>query len=119
MTQILIPMPNLSPERAKAQLLQVLAASHTGAANGVSAAALAARVCTSERMLRTLISEAREEGIAIAGTPFTGYYIAQTAEELQQCCTFLRSRAMHSLRIEAQLRRMPLADLLGQLHLPT
>ena len=119
MTDIPIPMPNLSPERAKALLLQVLATNHPGAARGINAAHLAARVCTSERMLRTLISEAREQGIAIAGTPSTGYYIAETAEELQQCCAFLRSRAMHSLRIEAQLRRLPLADLLGQLHLPT
>jgi len=119
MDTILIPMPHLPPERAKTLLLQVLASSHTGAANGIGATALAARCCTSERMLRTLISEARAEGMAIAGTPSTGYYIAETAEELQQCCAFLRSRAMHSLHIEAQLRRIPLADLLGQLHLPT
>lgn len=119
MDEIRIPMPHLPPEQAKALLLQVLARDHTGAARGVGAAALAAKAHTSERYLRTLISAAREEGIAIAGTPTTGYFIAETAEELQQCCAFLRSRAMHSLRIEAQLRRVPLADLLGQLHLPT
>ena len=119
MPDIPIPMPYLPPERAKALLLQVLATHHTGAARGVGAALLAARLHISERMLRVLISEARDEGIAIAATPATGYYIAETAEELQQCCAFLRSRAMHSLHIEAQLRRQPLADLLGQLHLPT
>ena len=119
MTDIPIPMPYVSPEAAKALLLQRLAAQHIGAAKGISAARLAAACCTSERMLRTLISEAREEGIAICGTPSTGYYIAETAAELEACCAFLRSRAMHSLRIEAQLRRQPLPDLLGQLHLQT
>ena len=43
----------------------------------------------------------------------------QTAEELESCCAFLRARAMHSLMIEARLRRLPLPDLLGQLKLPT
>lgn len=103
----------------KSKLMQVLAVNNTGAANGTSARILAAVVGCDERTLRSVISTARNEGIAIAGTPSTGYYIAETAEELEACCQFLRSRAMHSLRIEAQLRRMPLADLLGQLHLPT
>lgn len=111
--------PAPAQTRAKALLVQVLALQHSGAANGISAARLAARVGVGERMLRTLVSLAREDGIAIAGTPSTGYYIAETAQELQLCCAFLRSRAMHSLRIEAQLRRQPLADLLGQLRLPT
>lgn len=112
-------LPTLPTAHAKALLLQTLASHHTGAAQGISAARLAAKAGTSERNLRSLISAAREDGIAIAGTPTTGYYIAETAAELQACCAFLRSRAMTSLRIEAQLRRTSLADLLGQLHLPT
>jgi len=116
---IAIPLPPLPRSRAKALLLQVLAQHHTGAAKGVGADLLAARVCTSERTLRQLITEARDEGIAIVGTPTTGYYIAETAAELEACCAFLHSRALHSLRIEAQLRRVPLADLVGQLRLPT
>jgi len=114
-----VPMPNLPRDRAKALLLQVLAQYHTGQAKGVGADLLAARVCTSERTLRQLVTELREDGVAIVGTPTTGYYIAETAAELERCCAFLRSRAMHSLHIEAQLRRVPLADLVGQLNLPT
>jgi hypothetical protein len=105
--------------RQRALLIQRLAASHIGASRGIGARALAGALGVRERVLRLLISDAREDGIAIAGTPDTGYFIAETAAELEDCCAFLRSRAMHSLHIEAQLRRMPLADLLGQLHLPT
>ena len=83
------------------------------------AEALAALLCVTERQLRALISEAREQGVAICATPETGYYIATEPDEIERCCAFLRSRAMHSLRLEAQLRRIPLPDLIGQLHLPT
>ena len=72
-----------------------------------------------ERTLREVISAAREEGTAIVGTPETGYYIAVTAEELDECCRFLRSRAMHSLQIEARLRKVALPELLGQLRVGT
>lgn len=115
---IAIPMPPLPRERARTALVQMLNHSHTGAASGIGAAALAAKLQVTERTLRQLVSDAREDGVAIAGTPTTGYYIAETPEELQQCCAFLRARAMHSLRIEAQLSRKTLADLLGQLQLP-
>lgn len=114
-----VPLPSRTRDMLLTLLLQVLAVNHTGAAHGVGAVALAARLQCNERTLRSLVSEARECGTAIAGTPETGYFIAETADELQACCSFLRSRAMHSLHIEAQLRRIPLADLLGQLHLPT
>ena len=59
------------------------------------------------------------DGVAVCGTPETGYYIAATAAELDQTCAFLRSRAMRSLTLEARLRQIPLPDLLGQLHLRT
>jgi len=105
--------------RQRALLIQRLATSHIGAARGVGARELARLLGVRERVLRHLISDAREDGVAIAGTPETGYFIAETHEELEACCAFLRSRALHSLHIEAQLRRVPLADLLGQLRLPT
>lgn len=105
--------------RQRALLIQRLAASHIGATRGIGARELARELGIRERVLRLLISDAREDGVAIAGTPDTGYFIAETAAELEDCCAFLRSRAMHSLHIEAQLRRVPLADLLGQLRLPT
>lgn len=103
----------------RAMLINSMSAQNKGAGCGVKAELLAARLGVNERTLRSLISAAREDGTAIVGTPETGYYIAQTPAELEQCCAFLRSRAMHSLRIESRLRNIPLPELLGQLHLPT
>lgn len=72
-----------------------------------------------ERHVRALVSELREEGVAICAFPVDGYFIAQTPEEIELCCAFLRSRAMHSLYIESRLRKIPLPELLGQLRLNT
>jgi len=82
-------------------------------------AQLTQRLGVHERTLRDLISSARDDGVAIVGTPETGYYIAVTSDELEECCRFLRARAMHSLQIEARLRKIALPDLLGQLRVRT
>ncbi|MBI2313550.1 MAG: hypothetical protein HYU77_13705 [Betaproteobacteria bacterium] len=107
------------------QVLAVLSR-HVGAERGIHVEALVREVTgdllpdpVAERRLRAIISELREEGIAVCGHPSTGYYIAETAEELEASCQFLRSRAMHSLVLEARLRKIPLPDLLGQLKLRT
>ena len=102
----------------KHQLVAVLAR-HVGADHGISVQALAAALDDHPRRVRSLVSELRAEGMAICGHPSTGYFVAATAEELERTCQFLRSRAMHSLILESQLRRMPLPDLIGQLHLAT
>lgn len=122
MDDLVIPAPatwQRSRDEALAALIQLLGTRHAGKEHGIGAEALARQLCISERVLRSLVSEAREQGLAISATPDTGYYIAQTPEELEESCEFLRSRALHSLRMEAQLRRIPLPDLLGQLRLPT
>lgn len=100
------------------RVLTVLAR-HVGAGFGIGAGELAETTGISERRLRRIISQLREDGTAICGHPRTGYYIAQTHAELEESCQFLRARAMHSLALEARLRRIPLPDLLGQLKLPT
>ncbi len=119
---VLVPAPSFW-SRTQAEhmvaLVRLLSTRHKGRAHGITAHELATQLSVSERMLRTLVSAAREDGLAISATPDTGYYVAETAEELAECCAFLRGRAMKTLRIEAQLRRIPLPDLLGQLHLPT
>ena len=99
---------------------------HIGQGRGVSAAALVREItndmlcdAAGERLLRSCVSELRGEGIAICADPTRGYFIAETADELDMCCQFLRSRAMHSLMLESRLRRIPLPDLIGQLKLPT
>lgn len=78
---------------------------------------LSAQLSVPTRALRTLISELRSEGMPICGHPTTGYYIAETAAELQSTCDFLRSRALHSLVLESRLRKCSLAQLIGQLQL--
>lgn len=102
----------------KAELLTTLSYHH-GADRGVSALHLANALSVPERLVRTWVSELREEGIAIAANPKTGYFIAETAEELEECCAFLRKRALHSLTLESRMRKIPLPDLIGQLRLPT
>lgn len=106
----------MRPDRA--QLLNVMT-SHVGGARGITAKSLATQLHCNERWIRSLMTQLREEGIAICGTPHGGYFVAATADELEETCSFLRRRALHSLQLESRLRKLPLAELLGQLTLPT
>lgn len=99
-------------------LLAVLAR-HVGRGNGITVHTLADQLDTTERQVRSLVSELRMAGHAVCGHPRDGYYIAANAEEMEETCQFLRNRAMHSLQIESRLRNIPMPDLLGQLHVPT
>lgn len=101
----------------KADVLAVLEF-HMGKHYGIGARDLAEHLGIPPRRLRQLISELREDGHAVCGLPESGYYLAETVAELEQCCAFLRSRAMHSLVLEARLRKVPLPELIGQLKLP-
>ena len=103
----------------KARLLDRLSGSHRGTANGINARELAQGLDMTLREVRFAVTELRLEGIAVCGTPETGYFIATTPEELEETCNFLRSRAMHSLTLESKLRNVPLPELLGQLRLKT
>jgi DNA-binding IclR family transcriptional regulator len=106
----------MKPTR-KTEVLNALA-DHQGAAKGIAARELARQLNLPPRRLRRLISELRDQdGVAVCGRPSTGYYIAQTADELEATCRFLRDRAMHSLRLESRMRRVSLGELLGQLKL--
>jgi hypothetical protein len=105
---------------SKDQLLAALyEGGHRGRANGVTSAALAARLGTNERVVRELVTELRNDGVAVCGHPERLLHRRDEAEELEETCAFLRSRAMHSLVLESKLRRLPLADLVGQLRLKT
>lgn len=99
---------------------------HIGKARGISATDLVREItqdllcdAAAERLLRSCVSELRGEGIAVCAHPKLGYFIAETPDEVELCCQFLRSRAMHSLSLESKLRKIPLPDLLGQLRVPT
>jgi transposase len=99
-------------------LLQALTG-HIGRDRGVSAQRLAGRLDVPVRSVRILVTEAREDGNAVCGTPRDGYYMAASAEELEETIEFLKQRALCSLHLASRLSKQPLVDLLGQLHLPT
>jgi transposase len=92
---------------------------HIGKGHGIKCTDLAQQLDVPERQVRTLVSEAREDGIAICGTPATGYYVAATSEELNETLEFLKNRALHSLQLASRLSKIPLPDLMGQMHLRT
>ncbi len=100
------------------QLLAALTG-HIGRDKGIAARHLAAMIDAPVRRVRALVTELRLEGEAVCGHPSTGYYMAATAEEVEETCQFLRARAMHSLVLESRLRKLPLPDLVGQLKLRT
>ena len=99
--------------------LMAIMSQHCGADKGVSASSIAYMMQIPERRVRHLVTECREDGIAICGHPATGYYVARTTEELEDTIDFLKDRALHSLKLASKLSRIPLADLVGQLHLRT
>lgn len=106
------------PRPTKTDLV-VLLYRHIGREQGITAAAIAAELGCTPRLVRELVTELRMDEYAVCGHPASGYFIAATDEEIEQTCAFLRSRAMHSLVLESKLRRRPLADLVGQLRLKT
>lgn len=98
-----------------AELLNLLSG-HKGQANGIHMDKLAAQTAQPGRTLRKLISDLRREGIAICAKPETGYFMADTAEELNEfCIRYLEARALHSLQLSSRLRNIPLPILAGQL----
>lgn len=100
------------------QLLTLLS-NHIGKDNGIGVKHLVEQLGVDARQVRRLVDELRNDAHAVCAHPRTGYFIAETADELEHTCEFLRSRSMHSLALESKLRKIPLVDLLGQLHLPT
>lgn len=100
------------------QLLQAMTG-HIGRDRGITAQRLAGRIDAPVRTVRHLVTQAREDGIAICGTPRDGYFMAANAEELEETIDFLKSRALCSLTLASRLCKIPLVDLLGQLKLPT
>lgn len=99
--------------------LAALLERHIGRGRGITARQIAEQLGCADRVVRELVTELRLDGLAVCGRPETGYFIAATAEELQETCEFLRARAMHSLVLESRMRHVPLPDLVGQLRLKT
>lgn len=108
----------------------VLAVIGRGRANGMTACDLrnavanrqrallsVAATASSTRKVREAVEALRRAGHPVCATPEDGYYLAGTDEELSSTIAFLRSRAMTSLVQIAQLRRVSLPTLMGQLQL--
>lgn len=98
---------------------------HIGRRRGVRARELALELvgaehadAAAERHLRRIVTELRMAGHHICGRPQEGYYLAETAEELDETCLFLYERAMTGLQQISRMKRISLPDLRGQLRLP-
>ena len=101
------------------QLLAILSKDHIGRDKAISGAALAARIGCKVRTIRALVLKLRENAVAVCGRPETGYYIAETAEEVDATCKLLEAHGIHQLAVAARMRKTTLPELLGQLHLNT
>lgn len=100
-------------------LLTILANSHTGERNSVSGQELAAQLGIKARTVRALVLKLRENAVAVCGRPETGYFIAETSEEVETTCRLLESHGVHQLTVAARMRKTTLPELLGQLNLST
>jgi biotin operon repressor len=91
-----------------------------GVGQGFSVAHLARESGLTQRGVRHAITTLRLDGYAICAHPSTGYFLAQNQDELNKyCLEFLRSRAMHSLKLISGLTKTAMPDLIGQLNLET
>lgn len=101
----------------KATVLQVLQ-NHVGAANGTHEAELVAATMLNGRLCRKAIELLRLDGVRIGGRPSTGYFIAQTDDELADTFEFMTKRAITTFRQLAAMKRVGMAQLFGQMNLP-
>lgn len=98
---------------------------HIGRRHGVTATALCRQVLGTqptggdERQLRTLVVELRLEGHHVCAHPRDGYFLAANAEELEETCSFLKSRSMSGLQQISAMKRVAIPDLIGQGRLPS
>ena len=72
------------------------------------------------RRLRRIITDLRREGVpicSVAANPGGGYYLSSAGSELTEYLGKLRAQGIRKLALEAHLRRMSLAELLGQAQL--
>lgn len=101
------------------ELLAILSRSHIGRDNSIGGKALGVLLGVQPRTIRSLVLKLRENAIAVCGRPETGYFIAETPEELEATCKLLETHGMHQLSVAARMRKTTLPELLGQLHLNT
>lgn len=86
-----------------------------GRAKGQTMADIALALGRRSRDLRLLVQELRLRGCPICAHPTTGYYWAETPEDLEMAVDFLRRRALCSLTQVSRLQRFALPLLAGQM----
>jgi len=72
------------------------------------------------RRLRVLVTDLRGQGVpivSISAHTGGGYYLASAGSELSGYCRRLRNQALKKLVMEANLRKMSLPELMGQMAL--
>lgn len=73
------------------------------------------------RRLRKLITELREDGVAICSTAETdggGYYLASPGgSEFERYCAGLRAAGLRKLALEARIRKRTLPGILSEIQL--
>lgn len=72
------------------------------------------------KRLRKLITELRRDGVPICSSASRfagGYYLASAGSELADYCEKLRHQGLRKLSLEAKIRKISLAELVGQLRL--
>lgn len=99
---------------------------HIGKDNGIHVRDLVARITGQllvseqlERKVRQVVTDLRMEGHHVCAHPASGYFMAASADELNETCEFLYERAMTGLTQVSRMKQISLPDLRGQLHLPT
>ena len=114
----------MKESEAKARLLSALSR-HVGVEKALGMAELFELVfkrpvshrINDTRRLRTLITNLRMEGAAIASVSKPeggGYYLAGAGSELEDYLSRLRARGMAALRLEARIRKITLTELLSR-----
>ncbi|OFJ46408.1 hypothetical protein BA896_021890 [Janthinobacterium lividum] len=97
------------------ELLTILSATHIGAANAIGGDQLADQLGVKCRTVRSLVLKLRQSAIAVCGSPESGYFIAETAAEVDATCKLLESHGIHQLTVAARMRNTTLPELLGQM----
>jgi hypothetical protein len=72
------------------------------------------------RRLRKIVTELRRDGQPIISSSSRfggGYYLASAGSECADFCEKLRHQALRKLAMEAKIRKVSLAELVGQLRL--
>jgi hypothetical protein len=109
-------MSIITPQKVLAVLSR-----HIGKSNGIHINQLTAEVIGNApatrhfgRQVRNAIASLRQQGSHICSSPAHGYYIAATAEELENTLNQFRSRIKAEANIVKAMSRQPLLELAGQ-----